>query len=62
MKKKIFSIIKDTLILFIVIMVVRFIICLFTGDAMFTSSFILVLIVFILSSIIFKIILKVYNK
>ncbi len=62
MKKKFFSIIKDTLILFIVIMVVRFIICLFTGDAMFTSSFILVLIVFILSSIIFKIILKVYNK
>lgn len=62
MKKKNFNIIKDTLILFIVIMVVRFIICLFTGDAMFTSSFILVLIVFILSSIIFKIILKVYNK
>lgn len=61
MSKKSIKIVKDIVITFLVILVVRFILCFINGTEMFTDSFLLFLIVFVLSSIFFKVILKFYN-
>ena len=58
MKKKTTKDIRDIFVTFGVILFVRFILCYFNKTEMFTTYFLLFIVVFILSSIIYKFILK----
>ncbi|GEM_PF-5928265 len=61
MNKKKNKAIKDTIIAFIVIIVIRSIYCFFKGTDIFTVAFIISLVIFIISSIFFRFILKDYD-